>query len=238
MSEVQKMRVNRSVAEVLARNRNNFDLVRLIAALLVIYGHSFSIVPDSGERDFSLALFGYASAGMAVKAFFFLSGLLVTNSLIEKRSIIEYMVSRIFRIFPALAFVLLASAFVLGPLATALPTGDYFGNSNTYLYIKRQLLMQSWGTQDLGYYNLPGVFADNPYKNNVNASLWSLVVEFYAYCFLAAIYMIGMLEKRMATVLIALVVLDSLLPVRIIFSFLPRGNEDFSFCHFALHVVL
>lgn len=225
-------RISSTIADALGRNQNNFDLVRLIAALLVIYGHSFSIVPEVGKQDFLLSWTGYASAGMAVKIFFFLSGLLVTNSLLEKKSVLEYLIARAFRILPALALVLTVSALIIGSMCTSLSLGAYFGDLNTYLYIKHHLFMQSWGTQSLGYYNLPGVFNDNPYKDNVNASLWSLVVEVYAYIFLAAISLIGLAEKRAATVLIGLVVLDSLLPSRILFTFLPQGNEDFSFLPF------
>jgi peptidoglycan/LPS O-acetylase OafA/YrhL len=228
----QKICPTKTIADVLGRNQNNFDLVRLTAALLVIYGHSFSVVPEVGNQDFLLSWTGYASAGMAVKIFFFLSGLLVTNSLLERKSVPEYLIARAFRILPALAFVLIISALIIGPLCTNINLGDYFTNPNTYLYIKRQLLMQSWGTQGLGYYNLPGVFNDNPYKSNVNASLWSLVVEVYAYLFLASIYLVGLAEKRVATALIVLVVLDSLLPSRILFTFLPQGNEDFSYLPF------
>lgn len=226
------MSATKAVAGALGRDQNNFDLVRLIAALLVIYGHSFSVVPESGGQDFLFSLSGYATAGMAVKIFFFLSGLLVVNSLLEKRSISDYILARFFRIFPALALVLIVSALVIGPLATDMPIGHYFGNPNTYLYIKRQLLMQSWGTQGLGYYNLPGVFSNNAYKSTVNASLWSLVVEVYAYLFIAAVYLVGLFEKRIATFFVVLVIFDSLLPSRIIFTFLPLGNEDFSFLPF------
>ncbi len=92
--------------------------------------------------------------------------------------------------------------------------------------------MDSWGTQKLGYYNLPGVFGDNPYKDTVNGSLWSLVVEAYAYLFVAGAFLVGLTEKRVATLLIAVVFLDSILPSRILFSFLPQGNEDFSYLPF------
>jgi peptidoglycan/LPS O-acetylase OafA/YrhL len=169
---------------------------------------------------------------MAVKLFFFLSGLLVTNSLLEKRSVAQFVVARFFRIMPALALVLVCSAFLIGPAFTSLDLRSYFSDPNTYLYVKRQLLMESWGTHSLGYYNLPGVFADNPYSNDVNASLWSLVVEVYAYLLLAGAFLVGFAERRMATMLLLLVLMDSILPSRILFPFLPKGNEDFSYLPF------
>jgi len=221
-----------SVADALARRSNNFDLFRLIAALTVIYGHSFALAPAPGFNDSLYELTGHHSASMAVKFFFFLSGLLVTGSLLTHRSVLQFFVARFFRIWPALAFVLLASIFVIGPIATSLNLEAYFSNSQTYLYFKHQILMETWGTQSLGYYNLPGVFEENNYKYNVNASLWSLVAEVSAYLSLAALFLIGLLEKRLALLLCALIVVDSIMPSRIIFTALPTGNEDFSYLPF------
>ena len=221
-----------SVAQALERRFNNFDLFRLIAALTVIYGHSFALAPASGFDDSLFALTGQHSAAMAVKFFFFLSGMLVTDSLLSRKSVLQFFIARFFRIWPALAFVLLVSIFIIGPVATNLDLATYFTNSQTYLYFKHQMLMQTWGTQSLGYYDLLGVFVDNNYKNNVNASLWSLVAEVFAYITLAAVFLVGFLEKRLATLLIMLIVIDSIVPLRIIFTFLPTGNEDFSYLPF------
>ncbi len=231
-SAFQELLASKPLAGALGRNANNFDLFRLIAACLVIYGHAFAVAPEPGRADILMVWTGYPSAAMAVKLFFFLSGLLVTNSLLEKKSVSQFMVARFFRIMPALALVLVISAFVIGPLCTALDLNSYFADPNTYLYVKRQLLMESWGTQSLGYYNLPGVFGDNPYKSDVNASLWSLAVEVYAYLFLAAAFLVGFAERRVATVLLLLVLLDAVLPFRILFPFLPKGNEDYSYLPF------
>jgi peptidoglycan/LPS O-acetylase OafA/YrhL len=96
--------------------------------------------------------------------------------------------------------------------------------------------MQSWGTQSLGYYDLPGVFTENPIKNNVNVPLWSLVVEICAYIMIAALFCVGLLKKRLATILFALVILDSILPERILFPFLPKGNEDYSYLPFCFSI--
>ena len=224
------------LTRALGRDANNFDLIRLIAACVVIYGHAFSISPEPGKQDPFIAWTGYPAAAMAVKMFFFLSGLLVTNSLIEKRSALQFLIARFFRIWPALLLVLIGSAFVIGPLCTRLDLGTYFSDPNTYLYIKRQAFMQTWATQAAGYYNLPGVFEGNPFKSTVNASLWSLVVEIYAYLVLVALFLVGFTSRKAATLVIALVLLDAVLPTRLIFWFLPKGNEDFSYLPFCFAV--
>ena len=87
-----------SVAQALDRRCNNFDLFRLIAALTVIYGHSFALAPSPGFDDSLFKLTGHHSAAMAVKFFFFLSGLLVTDSLLTRKSVLQFFVARFFRI--------------------------------------------------------------------------------------------------------------------------------------------
>lgn len=221
-----------SLADGLHRGNNNFDLFRLIAALAVILGHSFSLAPAQGFYDGLSALTGQNIAAVAVKFFFFLSGLLVTDSLLARKSVPQFLIARLFRIWPGLVFVLLASVFLIGPITTNMDLSSYFSHPSTYLYIKHQVLMETWGAQLPEYKGLPGVFTENTYKNAVNASLWSLVAEVYAYLILVAVFCVGLLRKRLALLLYILVVLDSVLPSRIIFNYLPKGVEDFSYLPF------
>lgn len=144
--------------------------------------------------------------------------------------------SRFFRIWPGLAFVLLGSIFLIGPLVTQLDLKSYFTNPETYLYFKRHILLNSWGTQALGYYNLPGAFEGNTYKNTFNAPLWSIAPEVFAYLTLAALYLAGLMRRKIATFIIGIVILDALLPNRILFTFLPNNVEDFSLLPFCFAI--
>ena len=99
---------------LLLRENNNFDLIRLIAAWLVIYGHANAMIPPVYQRDDAIAVFlrfDY-SGTLAVKVFFFLSGLVVANSLLEKKNILQFVVARFFRIWPAFLLVLFFTSFV------------------------------------------------------------------------------------------------------------------------------
>lgn len=216
------------LSAALDRRSNNLDLIRLVAAWMVLYGHSFSVTPQAGAMDVLLQATGFPSAGLAVKIFFFMSGVLVTSSLLQKRSVVEFTVARLFRIWPGLIFVVLASAFVIGPFYTTLDLRTYFSSPGVYSYIRNQLLMNTWGTQGLGHFNLPGVFEANPYPGIVNASLWSLVVEVVAYIMLLTCFMVGLTSRTAAALLFAAVVIDAVAPTRLLFWFLPKGNEDFS----------
>ena len=41
----------RALDEIIIRRNNNFDLIRLIAALAVVFGHSFDLFYNKGFKD-------------------------------------------------------------------------------------------------------------------------------------------------------------------------------------------
>ena len=71
----------RSLADAWADGRNNFNLIRLVAAWLVIYGHAWAIT-GSGGGDLVTRLTQFKFAGgVAVDVFFVVSGFLIAASL-------------------------------------------------------------------------------------------------------------------------------------------------------------
>lgn len=220
--------MNKSLANVLRRDANNFDLIRLLAAISVIYGHSFALIKNVSGTDLIYNLTGIYSGEWGLKTFFFLSGLLVVNSAISGKDGIAYTLHRFFRIWPALVFVVLGTAFFIGPLCTKLALSDYFREPTVYAYVKHMLMFQTWGTQSLGYYNLPGVFVDNQFKENVNAPLWTLSVEVFAYILILAFNLIGVFNPKVAGLIFAVFMLDTFLPERILFFWLPKNDFNFS----------
>ncbi|HXZ18061.1 MAG TPA: acyltransferase family protein, partial [Roseiarcus sp.] len=60
---------------------NNFNLIRLLAALAVIFSHSVGVLGLPGEREFFFDRLGVSLSVMAVDVFFVTSGFLVTMSL-------------------------------------------------------------------------------------------------------------------------------------------------------------
>lgn len=183
------------IEEYLKKDNNNLDLIRLIAAVLVIIGHSYALAPNYGKRDILSSLVEVMYSGsIAVAIFFFVSGMLVTNSLLLKKSAIEFIISRFFRIYPALIVVTLLSVLILGPMVTEYSFKNYFTSNVTTLYVMDYLRM------DIGYY-LPGVFTNNHFKNSVNGSLWTIPFEIKFYLFLLGFFLIGLFKnKTIATV--------------------------------------
>ena len=126
-AEVKPATGDFTIADGLARRRDNFLLLRILAACAVIYGHSFAIAPQAGANDIFLRMnWGYFSGALAVDVFFVVSGFLVSGSFMARHSLGRFVLARALRILPALAVVLLGSIFVIGPLFTRLGLAEYF----------------------------------------------------------------------------------------------------------------
>lgn len=161
----------------------NINLLRFIAAILVIFSHSFYV---AASQEDPLSVFCNKQVnfgGVAVAILFFLSGFYVTKSLYKKNDVKDYMSKRCVRVFPQLWVVVLLSVFVLGPIFTTHSLKEYFLSGNTYLYLLNGILVP--------IHNLPGVFEHNIYDASVNGALWTMPVEFVAYCALAAILIVS-----------------------------------------------
>ena len=64
--------------DVMSRQKNNFDLIRFFAAVLVIWDHSFVL---SSKDNLNYGFWGYV-----VPLFGFISGLVIVNSILRKKS--------------------------------------------------------------------------------------------------------------------------------------------------------
>src|SRR5579862_305980 len=141
-----------------ATRHNNFDALRLIAALSVIFSHSFLIAQGTGANEWLNLLTGnQCMLGLAgVFVFFAISGFLVTQSFEQTQGPLRYLLKRCLRILPGFIAVLLLTAFVLGPIVTTLPLSDYFSRFEPYRYVLSNLVFS------LKAHELPGVmFVDN-----------------------------------------------------------------------------
>ncbi len=208
-----------NLAEALRPSNNNFDLIRLIAAIAVIVGHSYVLLPTPGAEDVigSLLKFDY-SGSLSVKIFFFLSGMLVTNSLLKSPSIKIFLLSRALRIWPALSAVLLIRAFIIGPVLTNLNVSDYLSDRAVLKYLGDGLLMNI-------KFELPGVFSANP-LTAVNGSLWTIPYEVFAYIFLACCGALGLMRHKMiATLVCIIIIIDPIQDNPHLFTWLQDNSE-------------
>lgn len=180
--------------------KDNFLLIRLVAATLVIYGHGFALAAlGSGQRDFFTQYLGYRYSGdVAVAVFFLISGFLVAGSLERSKSIVRFALARAMRLFPGLWVCVLVCALVMGPLITVQSQADYWSSPQTWTYV--------WSNASLAeiQWLLPGVFESNRYSPAVNGSLWTLPIEGSMYLYMGLLGLLGIFSWRwLTTALIA-----------------------------------
>ncbi|WP_395023953.1 acyltransferase family protein [Comamonas odontotermitis] len=166
------------------RPANNFDALRLFAALSVLYSHQFPLTATTPPAWMNVAMIG----GAAVMAFFVISGYLVTLSWWAQPRLLPFAAKRVLRIWPALTAVVLLALFVLGPVFTKVPLHDYWQNAVTWDYLRNIALQIR--------FSLPGVFTDHPLPNSINGSLWTIPIEVSCYAVLAAAGLLGLLRSR------------------------------------------
>jgi peptidoglycan/LPS O-acetylase OafA/YrhL len=188
---------------IAARNhrQNNFDALRLVAALAVILSHAFLIAQGTEKNDPLNWLTGnQCMLGLTgVFVFFAVSGFLVTQSFEQTHSPLRYLIKRVLRIFPAYLVCLVVTAFLLGPVVTTLPLGEYLHRPEPYNYLYYNSFF------DIRVHELPGVmFVDNPVGLEVNGSLWSLGAEFDMYLMVLGLGMLRLLKLPVCVALLAL----------------------------------
>ena len=160
---------------------NNFDLIRLFAALQVVLVHTMSILKMHGINadffDLGLRMFP------GVPIFFVISGFLISKSYERSDSTRDYYRNRCLRIFPALwvclalsiGVILIAGVGVLGPISSA----DWLA-----WWVAQMSLYQQYGPD----------FLKPVATGQFNGSLWTIPIELEFYLLLPLVY--GALRLR------------------------------------------
>ncbi len=151
-------------------HNNNFTILRLILATLVVFGH-FKVLP--GFTDEATGIYGYAD--FAVAAFFVVSGYLVYGSFanspqISTQKIGSFYIKRFFRIYPLYAVMILAQAMFM---VWALGANVHFADVAKYL--GSNLVFANFVSPDIG-----GLLSGLN-NNAINPSLWTLKIEVMFY---------------------------------------------------------
>lgn len=166
--------------------RNNFDLIRLILALIVCFVHGYQL---SGYQELSF-IPKVLSSEIAVKSFFVVSGFLIFMSYERSSSLLSYFLKRIRRIYPAYLTVILIMAvgFVLISTKNA---SEYFSSTQWIKYLAVNLVFLNFLQP-----SLPGVFEHNIFTA-VNGALWTLKIEVAFYiCVPLIVYFFKFLPRN------------------------------------------
>lgn len=167
---------------------NNFTLLRLILAWLVLFGHAFPIT-GNGLDPISKLMSPHTWIGeVAVSGFFAISGYLVAAS-ITNRSISDFCASRLLRIYPAIFVYSIIAVLIIGPLGADVSLEKYF-DSNPWITLWNATLWE-WP------YNLPFVFVHHPLAEATNGSGWTLPGEIRCYLMVLALGFFGVFENRL-----------------------------------------
>ncbi|MEZ5494578.1 MAG: acyltransferase [Pseudomonadales bacterium] len=174
---------------------NNFNLLRFIAATMVLFGHSYS------SNDPLAAYYQVPSHHMAVDIFFAISGFLVTGSLFARHSLIAFALARLLRLVPGIFVSCAITALTVGLYLTTLPISDYLKDTATWSYVwVNSMLLET-------QVNLPGIDV------GMNGSLWTIPFEVRMYAILAvvgvAIYWWPRLLNIKAAIVIVLIAISA-----------------------------
>ena len=172
---------------------NNFDVMRLALAVLVIYSHAFPLGMGSEtlEPMKRLTHGQVTGGGLAVDCFFVMSGFLIAASAQRSGSVWGFLRKRVARIYPAFVVSALLSAVVIVPLASARFVYDHAWHN---------LVGFLFQTLRLTEFHYSGAFAGNPYPGVINGSIWSVPYEFWCYVGVALLLVTRLLRRRSALV--------------------------------------
>lgn len=178
---------------------NNFDLIRICMAMLVVWSHSFALYKGSESTELMSRLTqGVINSGnCGVFVFFMVSGFLIAQSFDRSSSPWSYLKKRIARIHPGFIVATSICAFVIIPLYSSAAVYTAGAVAKT---IGLNLLLQ-------GYFIDPAPFRQNP-GAALNGALWSIPYEFWCYLGVLALGMLGFLKaNRRAFILSVLILL-------------------------------
>lgn len=193
---------------------NHLTAIRWILASLVALGHVFLLTTAWEPTRIHQWTGGY----MAVNGFFVLSGMLIAKSLSFRGDLKAYAISRALRIYPALIVLLLAFALVFSTLFSKPGGIDNALSGEIWAYVLRVLMLgDPQGAPG-------GIFAGN-LEADFNGPLWTIRFEIIAYILAAVGFAVGILKRRVLTLIAFLAVQISYLGLPFVMdvTVLPAG---------------
>src|ERR1700732_5361655 len=155
---------------------NNFDMIRLLAALQVPVMHPITYLKPAGFLahlvQFGLNLFP------GVPIFFVISGLLISKSYEQADSIRHYYQNRCLRIFPALWVCLVVTLGVICAIGVG-SLGTVTAREWLLWWAAQMSIFQSYEADFLRPLGFSG---------GLNSSLWTIPIELEFYLLLPALY--------------------------------------------------
>jgi peptidoglycan/LPS O-acetylase OafA/YrhL len=169
---------------------NNFNLLRWVAAVLVILSHAYGLRHPAGFYPRAALLSSQGLGWAAVNVFFVMSGYLIAGAAQRDPDPLRFLRNRALRIYPGLIVCTAMSVLTLGLVFHPDDMPRFLGSGETLTFLLGN------ASAVAPHYTLPGVFAANPYAGVVNGSLWSLPFEVVCYGAAALLLAGGVLTRR------------------------------------------
>ncbi|WP_439412776.1 acyltransferase family protein [Enterobacter ludwigii] len=173
------------------KERNNsFDLVRHIAAFMVLFSHQYALSGIQEPIYLKWNSLGY----IAVVIFFSISGYFMPKSFDRSNNFLDFIIKRCKRIFPGLFACSIFMYIIIGTFFNKNSAYDYLLSGDAIMkIIRNSVFIQE---------QIPGVFTDFKYRDVINGSLWTLPIEFTCYIFIGFALSISKSWKSPAIILI------------------------------------
>ena len=120
--------------------QNNFDFLRFILALSVIFSHCYAVLGYSARPLSSISRGQIDLGAAAVNGFFVISGFLITASWMRSKGLASYLQKRILRIYPGfLAAALIC--LIVGAIASP-ARKEYLHNIRWFPFLGQALRLK------------------------------------------------------------------------------------------------
>lgn len=185
-----------------ASRANNLNAMRLALASLVMFSHSFALSYGTADNEpLKWLTKGQVTCGtVAVDLFFLISGMLITASWFRSKSMNDFLLRRVLRIYPGYVVALTLSA--LTALIACPESRPHFGALKTWIHY----FLSDAVTLDQMSLAWPGTFAQNPWPGFANGSLWTIQQEFICYVFVLVLGLFCLFKRRMSILFFAVAV--------------------------------
>lgn len=199
-----------------ARRYNNFGILRLAFATMVLLSHAPELVDGNRSRELLTRMFGTLSFGeLGVDGFFLISGYLITKSSMTSPDVRNFLTKRVARIYPAFIVATVVSIFFFAPLSgtalSALSVRDWLHVIKNVIFLQQPTVPA-----------FPGV-----HYPILNGAMWTIAYEFRCYLLAALLGLTGVLRHRefvLASAAIFLLMLAAKVPTPFPVSDIFYGN--------------
>ncbi len=172
-------------------HKNQFDRIRILAALVVIFAHHYPLMGRQAPAWLENKWLHWSLAGgVGVMVFFCISGYLVTMSWLREPKLAAFLWKRVLRLWPGMLGSVVFGVFFFGIIFNTIPLGEYLRIPTIWRFFWANLTLVTY------FPFLPGTFITNPSAQVMNGVYWTIPMEFTCYLILASLGFLGIIRNN------------------------------------------